>query len=75
MLHTKDTDSQSICADCIDVVVAIAIAFFRQLGFSKLWLVFVTGKDYNLGPFNSDALILFHVFSRCDTTSLVVRKK
>ena len=59
--------------------VVLAISFFRQLGFSKLWVGFGTGKNYrdipihdlysNLGPFKSDALLLFHAISGCDTTS------
>ena len=60
-------------------IVVLAIAFYKQLGLSELWIGFGSEKSYRdipvhsihaqLGPSKSLALPLFHALIGCDTTS------
>ncbi|MES9879449.1 MAG: hypothetical protein ABW185_01030 [Sedimenticola sp.] len=71
MIRTVDSD-----------IVVIAVAQFRQLSFTELWVAFGTGKNFmnipvhdiaqHLGPQKSISLPLFHALSGCDTTSALL---
>ena len=86
ILHLAHASSQGhdkafVRAVDSDVVVP-AIAFYKQLGLSELWIGFGSGKSYRdipihsihaqLGPSKSLALPLFHTLTGCDATSLLL---
>ena len=59
-VHTVDSD-----------IVILAIAFFDQINFSKLWIGFGCGKYYRYSHMHN-AFPLFHAFCGCDTTSHIL---
>ena len=70
-----------VCTVDSDIVV-LAMEYFDQFNFSKLWIGFGCGKYYRdipihelyaaLGPERSYVLPLFHALSGCDTTSHIL---
>lgn len=60
-------------------VVVLAVAVFQKVDLEEMWIAFGTGSTFcyigihkvvaALGPSTSDALLAFHSFTGCDTTS------
>ena len=83
VLHLADASRQGhskLMARTFDSdVVVIGISMFEHLGLQELWIDFGTGKAHqlipvhviiqNLGPEKVRALLLFHSYTGCDTTS------
>lgn len=83
MLHVAnaaDAGSSRVMIKTVDTdVIVLAIACFRRMSLSELWVAFGSGKHLryfpihvlarNLGSERSSALPFFHAFTGCDTVS------